>query len=103
MSSIAIEIAIIVVLLGLNAFLAASEIAIVSSRKARLRAMADDGNRAARRVLALAESPGAFLATIQIGITLAGFFAAAVGAVSLVKIVEDWLEGVPLGFVAGNA
>ncbi|MEA2524954.1 MAG: magnesium and cobalt exporter, family, partial [Thermomicrobiales bacterium] len=72
-------------------------------RKARLRAMADDGNRAARRVLALAESPGGFLATIQVGITLAGFFASAVGAVSLVKVVEDWLEGVPLGFVAGNA
>jgi putative hemolysin len=103
MGSTTIEIAIIVVLLGLNAFLAASEIAIVSSRKARLRALADDGNRAARRVLALAESPSAFLATVQVGITLAGFFASAVGAISLVNILEDWLDAVPIGFVANNA
>ena len=98
-----VELSIILILLGLNAFLAASEIAIVSSRKARLRAMADDGNRAAGRVLALVESPSGFLATVQVGITLAGFFAAAVGAVSLVGIVEGWLESVPVGFVADNA
>ncbi|HEY7030206.1 MAG TPA: hemolysin family protein [Thermomicrobiales bacterium] len=103
MPAIAVEIAIIVVLLALNAFLAASEIAIVSSRKARLRALADDGNRAARRVLALVESPGGFLATIQVGITLAGFFASAVGAVSLVKVVEDWLEATSIGWLADNA
>jgi magnesium and cobalt exporter, CNNM family len=103
MPAIVVEIAIISVLLALNAFLAASEIAIVSSRKARLRALADGGNRAARRVLALVESPGGFLATIQVGITLAGFFASAVGAVSLVKVVEDWLEAIPLGIIADNA
>ncbi len=103
MSSIAVEIAIIVVLLGLNAFLAASEIAIVSSRKALLRALGDGGNRAARRVLALAESPGRFLATIQVGITLAGFFASAVGAVSLVDVIDDRLDDVPAGFIADNA
>jgi putative hemolysin len=103
MSSLAVEIAIIVVLLLINAFLAASEISIVSSRKARLRAMADEGNRAARRVLALAESPSGFLATVQVGITLAGFFAAAVGAVSLVEIVQGWLEAVPVSFIADNA
>src|SRR5829696_1841762 len=103
MSSITVEIAIIVVLIGLNAFLAASEIAIVSSRKALLRALADSGNRAARRVLALAESPGRFLATIQVGITLAGFFASAVGAVSLVDVFDDWFDEVPVDFVANNA
>src|SRR5262249_40638152 len=102
MPAIAVEIAIIVVLLALNAFLAASEIAIVSSREVRLRALADDGNRAARRVLALVESPGGFLATIQVGITLAGFFASAVGAVSLVKVVEDWLDATSIGFLADN-
>jgi putative hemolysin len=103
MSSIAVEIVIILVLLGLNAFLAASEIAIVSSRKARLRASADSGNRAARRVLKLAEEPGGFLATIQVGITLAGFFASAVGAVSLVEVLEKRLDDVPVSFVANNA
>lgn len=103
MSSIAVEIVIIFVLLGLNAFLAASEIAIVSSRKARLRASADGGNRAARRVLKLAEEPGEFLATIQVGITLAGFFASAVGAVSLVEVLRGRLEDAPASFIANNA
>ena len=98
-----VELSIILILIGLNAFLAASEISIVSARKPRLRALADDGNRNARRVLTLAESPSGFLATVQVGITFASFFAAAVGAVSLVGIVEGWLEAVPLGFVANNA
>lgn len=103
MPAIVVEIAIIVVLLGLNAFLAASEIGIVSARKARLRALADDGDRAARRVLALAETPGGFLATIQVGITLAGFFASAVGAISLVGVVEGWLKATSLGFLVDHA
>src|SRR5215213_4331968 len=63
---LAFELAVIVVLLALNAFLAASEISIVSSRKPRLRAMIADGNRSAKRVLALAESPSGFLATVQV-------------------------------------
>ena len=68
---VGVEVAIILVLLGINAVLAASEIAIVSARKTRLRALADDGNEAAAQVLALNENPSAFLATIQVGITLA--------------------------------
>ncbi len=103
MSRLTVEILFIIALLSANAFLAASEIALVSARKSRLRALADEGNRAARRVLALAESPASFLATIQVGITLAGFFAAAVGAVSFVNVVRDWLHKVPIGFIAHNA
>lgn len=100
---LAIELTIIIVLLGINAFLAASEISIVSARKPRLRALADDGDKRARRVLALSESPSGFLATVQVGITLASFFAAAVGAVSLVRIVEGWVEGTSVGFLERNA
>jgi len=88
---VGVEVAIILVLLGINAVLAASEIAIVSARKTRLRALADDGNEAAAQVLALNENPSAFLATIQVGITLAGFFSSAVGAVSLVEVLGAWL------------
>lgn len=100
---LAIELAIIVVLLGLNAVLAASELAIVSARKSRLRPLADDGNKGARRVLAVQESPTRFLAAVQVGITLAGFFASAVGAVSLVEILGDGLEESGIGFLAGNS
>ncbi|MBX6342042.1 MAG: HlyC/CorC family transporter [Thermomicrobiaceae bacterium] len=98
-----VEIAIIVLLLGLNAFLAASEISIVSARPARLRPLAEEGDRSAARVLSLKEDPSGFLATVQVGITLAGFFASAVGAVSLVEILSTWLAGAPAGVVAENA
>jgi putative hemolysin len=98
-----IEIAIIVLLLAVNAFLAASEIAIVSARRARLNVLAEEGSDAARRVLNLAESPSGFLATIQVGITLAGFFASAVGAVSLANLLDDAVKKAPIGFIANNA
>jgi putative hemolysin len=100
---LALELAIIVILLGINAILAASELAIVAARKSRLRALADDGNRAARRVLAVQESPTRYLAAVQVGITLASFFAAAVGAVSLVDLVGDGLEEIGIGFIESNS
>ena len=100
---LALELGIIIVLLGFNAILAASELAIVSSRKTRLLALADDGNAAARRVLAVQESPTRFLAAIQVGITLAGFFTSAVGAVSLVEAFSGVLEGTGLGFIESNS
>ena len=98
-----IELAIIVILLGFNAILAASELAIVSVRRTRMRALADDGNQAARRVLAIQESPARFLAAVQVGITLAGFFASAVGAVSLVERMSDGLTRTNMGFVADKS
>ncbi len=103
MGGLSFELAAIVLLLGLNAFLAASEISIVSSRKARMQNLADEGNGAATRVLRLTENPSGFLATVQVGITLAGFFASAVGAVSLAQIVQAWLVEVPFQPISGNA
>ena len=98
-----LELAIIVILLGINAVLAASELAIIAARKSRLRALADDGNRAARRVLAVQESPAHYLASVQVGITLASFFASAVGAVSLIDYVSDGLDGIGIGFIESNS
>ncbi len=63
---------IILVLIVLNGILSASEIAVVSSRKARLQAEADKNNAAAKLALNLKESPNNFLSTVQIGITLIG-------------------------------
>jgi len=99
---LAIELAIIILLLGLNAILAASELAIVSARKTKLQALAELGNARAKRVLKVQESPTQFLAAVQVGITLAGFFASAVGAISLVNILSDRLKGVGIGFIASN-
>lgn len=88
-----IEYVILVVLVLINAFFAASELAIVSTRKTRIKQLADDGNRGARSVLRLSDNPRRFLATIQVGVTLAGFFASAFGAVSLVRVFNDLLLG----------
>ncbi|UIR56726.1 hemolysin family protein [Sphingobacterium sp. SRCM116780] len=86
------EILIILALIILNGILSASEIAIVSSRKARLQAESDKKNPAAKIALALKESPNNFLSTVQIGITLigilTGFFSGGSIAVYLRQIFE---------------
>lgn len=103
MTRLFIELLVIVLLLGTNAFLAASELALVSASRPRLRSMAEEGNGAARRALDLAETPARFLATVQIGITVAGFFAAAVGAVTLTTYLDDGLAELPVDFIADNS
>jgi putative hemolysin len=89
-----IEYLILIFLILLNAFFAASELAIVSSRKTRIKQMAEEGSRRARAVMRLSENPSRFLATIQVGVTLAGFFASAFGAVSLSHALESAFQQV---------
>ena len=103
MTRLILELFIVVLLLGINAFLAASELALVSASKPRLRSMAEEGDGSAKRALDLAETPARFLATVQIGITVAGFFAAAVGAVTLTKYLDDSLADVPVDFIANHS
>jgi len=66
-----------------NGIFALSEIALVSARKSRLQERADRGDHRARRALRLAEDPGRFLATVQVGITLVGVMAGAFGGAEL--------------------
>ncbi|MHB1132166.1 MAG: hemolysin family protein [Chloroflexota bacterium] len=87
-----LQIGIIVLLLLLNGFLAGSEIAIVSVRKPRVKQLAEDGSRAARTVLRVSENMSRFLATVQVGITITGFFASAVGAVSISQVLAQALR-----------
>jgi putative hemolysin len=70
-----IDVVIILALIGLNGLFAMSELAIVSSRPARLQAMADAGSSGAATALELSKDPGKFLSTVQIGITLIGIIA----------------------------
>ncbi|MGE5619709.1 MAG: hemolysin family protein [Sphingomonadaceae bacterium] len=101
---ITIQLAVILVLILLNAFFAAAEIAIVSARRSRLRHLAEEErDPRAATVLRLLEEPSRFLATIQVGVTLTGFFASAVGAVSLAVVLGDKLSTVPIPVVASNA
>ncbi|MTH77714.1 hemolysin family protein [Paracoccus aestuariivivens] len=78
-----IEITIVVLLTLLNGLLAMSELAIVSSRTARLKVQADRGNRGAAIAIRLAEEPGRFLSSVQIGITLVGVLSGAFSGATL--------------------
>ena len=60
-------------LIALNAFFAATEIAVISLNDKKMRAMAEDGDKKAEKILKIIEDPTKFLSTIQVGITLAGF------------------------------
>lgn len=71
------ELIVILALIALNGVFAMSELAVVSSRKSRLKVLADSGRRGATSALALADDPGRFLSTVQIGITLIGILAGA--------------------------
>ncbi|MBE6733238.1 MAG: HlyC/CorC family transporter [Ruminococcaceae bacterium] len=68
------------VLILLNAYFAATEIALISLNEKKLKAKADDGDKKAARMLKMIEEPTQFLSTIQIGITLAGFLGSAFAA-----------------------
>ena len=80
-----IDVAIIVFLIFVNGVFAMTELAVVSSRKNRLEAKAEAGNRSARIALDLKEDPSKFLSTVQIGITLIGIFSGAFSGVTLAE------------------
>lgn len=69
---LAVELGIATILIIVNGLLSMSELAIVSSRPARLAGLVEQGVTGSRRALALASDPGKFLSTVQIGITLIG-------------------------------
>ncbi|GAB3448905.1 hemolysin family protein [Phycicoccus ginsengisoli] len=85
MSGYWLDIALVAVLVLLNAVFAGSEMALVSLREGQLRRLERETTRKAQRLVRLARDPNRFLATIQIGITLAGFLASATAAVSLAE------------------
>ncbi len=72
----------LIMLIVLNAFFAASEIALISLNENKIKYMADEGNKKAKQIKKVLSEPSKFLATIQIGITLAGFLASAFAAES---------------------
>ena len=94
-----VEIAVVVVLICINGVLAMSELAVVSSRPARLKALADKGQAGAATAMRLAANPGRFLSTVQIGITLVGVLSGAFSGATLGLRLTDWLaaSGVPAG------
>ncbi|MFN3624158.1 MAG: hemolysin family protein [Hyphomicrobium sp.] len=88
-----LEIFIVVFLVVLNGVFALSELAIVSARRSKLKALAKSGHSGARSALALADDPGRFLSTVQIGITLVGVLAGAFSGATLGVALEQHLIG----------
>lgn len=110
--SFAFEIAVIVFLVILNGWFAMSELAIVSSRRARLAAKAAEGDKGAAAALVLADNPGRFLSSVQIGITLIGILAGAYSGATLAEQLGEWVaaefpplaqasEGIGIAIVVG--
>ncbi|MEW6416273.1 MAG: hemolysin family protein [Pseudomonadota bacterium] len=90
------DIALLLFLILLNGVFAMSEIAVVSSRKARLQRLADDGSPGAHSALALHADPSTFLSTIQVGITSIGILSGAIGETTLADPLAVWLAQFPL-------
>ena len=86
-----LELGIVAVLIVINGLLAMSELAIVSSRPARLTGLVEKGVSGSRRALALASDPGKFLSTVQIGITLVGVLSGAFSGATLGARLSAWL------------
>jgi putative hemolysin len=110
LDSIVFEVLVIFALIMLNAFLAMSEMAIVSSNKVRLQTLANQGKVGARVALALIEAPSDLLASVQVGITLVGVLVGAFGGSTIsakvsfwvetsVPVLAPWADGIGLGVV----
>src|SRR5262249_40216492 len=98
-----LELAIVTVLIVINGLLSMSELAIVSSRPARLAGYVERGVSGSRRALALASDPGKFLSTVQIGITLIGVLSGAFSGATLGQRLSVWLVELGLSQAAADA
>jgi putative hemolysin len=93
----------ILLLILLNGYFSASEFALISLRKSRVRHLVKSGNSGARRVQGLQEEPERFLATVQIGVTLVGTLASALGGVIAIERIKPLLQDVPIEFISKAA
>jgi len=89
-----IDVVLIGILILVNGFFAASEMALVTTRRTRLKMIEKSGDQRAAKVLAVQDNPGNFLAMVQIGITLVGTTAAAVGGAEAVRILSPFIASI---------
>ena len=95
------SVVILLILIGVNAFFAAAEIAVISFNDNKLEVMAEDGNRKAKQLLRIVKEPSKFFATIQIGVTLSGMLSSAFTADTFAGLLASWIysfwQGLPYG------
>jgi putative hemolysin len=100
---IALELALVGALILVNGFFAAAEMAVVSARRSRLQVLADEGDGKAALALRLKADPDRFLATVQVGVTLVGTLASAVGGVAAIERLEPLLASLPVPWAGALA
>jgi putative hemolysin len=98
-----LELLLIGLLILINGFFAGAEIAVVSARRARIQVRAAKGDRNARALLQLKADLDGFLATVQVGVTVVGTLASAVGGVAAIERLEPLVAALPYGWAAAVA
>lgn len=95
-----LDIFFILLFLILNGFFAASEIAVVTSRKSYVRNLSEKGSHSAHTLMKLQSQPDRLLATVQIGVTVMGSLASAIGGATSVRILKPLFASLPVGFMS---
>lgn len=103
METIWFELGVVLLLILANGFFAGAELAIVSVRRGRIAQLVADGSKRAAIVEQLHADPHRFLATVQIGVTLVGTLASAVGGAAAVEVIKPHLQQVPIHLVSSGA
>lgn len=94
------DIILVIIFISLNGFFAAAEIAVVTLRRTRIKQLISEGKKNAVVLNKLREEPDKFLATIQIGVTLAVALASAIGGAVAVEFIKPVLRDIPISFIA---
>ncbi len=98
-----LEILLICVFIFVNGFFAASEIAVVSMRRIRIKKLLEDGVKNAEPLNKLRERPDKFFATIQIGVTTAGALASAIAGAAAVETISPIISDIPISFISASS
>lgn len=97
------DIVFIIIFIIINGFFAAAEIAVIATRRIRIRQLVEEGNKNALILQKFKEDPDRFLATIQIGITFAGVIAAAIGGATAIQVIKPAIQEIPIKPIAASA
>lgn len=97
------ELVIVLLLIVANGFFAGAELAIVTVRRGRIAQLAAEGSRRAKVVEELLADPHRFLATVQIGVTLVGTMASAVGGAAAIEVIKPLIQQVPVRVISNAA
>ena len=98
-----LEVILILVFILLNGFFSGAEIAVISLRKTRIQALADTGEKRAKVLLALRNNPDRFLAAVQIGVTIMGALASAIGGAATIRVLKPLILTLPINISQGTA